>query len=293
MRVGLGRVAAGLGLIAGCIESIPLGTECPEQYAHCTDAPRTNAADRANDATPKNERDAGSLDAAVALDAGTTSPPPPPPPPQALDASTPEPLDAGNTGVLFPPLRNGTFQLTRGRVGMLGIEPIEHFSRGGVEPWSACGLGLSVLESASPVRGSPEQTVVPTDGQHFIESELLITARAGITQALPAPLERGRRYAFRIDVQASDRAEVVLDVVGATNTCMPATRLATIDDVPAREWASRCVTFTAPKDVDIRHIMLVPSTPGREIIHLEGARLFFDNLREDPRCADQRVRERQ
>jgi len=279
MRVGMAWIAVWLLPVAGCVESIPLGSECPERFAHCASKDIDIEDVRPNikpdgsvrvPQRPMHPLDGGSsLDGAlVANDADTLS----------EDAASP-PRDGGAE----PTIANGSFELTRGRPGLLAIEVLERFTTTRVDPWRVCWLGFSVLTSASPVRGGAP-SIEPSDGASFIENELMFgPMRGALAQTLARPLVRGERYGFRIDVRASQGADTTLELWGTSMDCMAHAKLADVGPVPTGGWESRCLSFVAPSDYT--QVMLVPvGRTGDRIADRDGARVFFDNLRDDPSC---------
>jgi hypothetical protein len=274
-RSTLGRViTARLGMLAcaafpllACVETVPLGSECPRGVP-CVDGSFPIGLDGALDA------------AAIAPD---TSPPSP-----ADGASDGSSLDAGRlgaaeAGVRFPALANGQFEVTSGDPGPLAFELLDPLPLGFTlaEPWAACRPGYSAVTSAKSDRSLEAPDVFATEGAVFIESELGLGTRVGgLRQTLATPLRTGERYGFRIDVRASKGARVALRLWGAYLDCVQSVELAASEELSER-WTGICLRFTAP--AELPQLMLLPDNLDNLAEGL-GARLFLDNLRADPAC---------
>lgn len=278
MRVGMAWIAAvGLLPVASCVESIPLGSECPERFANCSardpeiedvrPSVRTPDGGRTRPIRPLDSGLADGLDGGLGTGAALDA--------EARDAGL-APTSVADAG---PVIANGSFELTRGRTGLLALEVLERLTSTRIDPWKACWIGFGVLSSASPVRGGAPG-VVPTQGETFMENELMFAVmRGGLTQPLTRTIARGERLGLRIDVRASQGADATLELWGGQLACMPSAKLADVGIIPSERWESRCLSVTAPSDLS--YLMLIPGsrTPDRD-----GERVFFDNLREDPSC---------
>lgn len=194
----------------------------------------------------------------------------------ASDASSGEPdasmLDGGGEPPLFPALRNGSFELTRGRPGEIAYSPIDPIPLGTnlIEPWGACRIGFSALES--------DQSVLPRDGAVFVEADLSFIGVSGLRQTLATPMRAGTRYGFAIDVRASAGADLALQVSASQVDCVAGIKLAESARASNQGWQRVCLSFVPL--IDTPQLLLQPVARGLET----SGRLYFDNLRADPTC---------
>lgn len=295
MYAAHGFVGAGLLLVYGCVEGVPLGTECPEYTSRCRVVSPVSSGLPDASRAPRGRLDASTV-APDLLDAALA---PTVPGDIASDGGEPSAsvLDAGadaSAGALFPELRNGSFEPTQGRFGPLAlpvlsatpIAPLVGSAQ--VEPWVACRMGFAVESGAESDRRTGASDVSPSDGRAFIEASASMNMqRGGLRQTLARPLRQGARYAFRIDLRASSHAEIALEVWGSFYDCLPMAKLAEVTTSKGDGWHSRCAPFTAP--ANLTQIVLVPTLRGGEAA--DSPRLFFDNVRADPEC-DPTVRAR-
>jgi hypothetical protein len=244
-------VAAGL-LLTGCLETIPLGRECPDQLDSCVDAdiPRTS-----RDPTAQSSDDAGPVDAGPTRDA-------------RVDAAQDEPVAAQ-----FPALENSSFEEGDTQLGPVVSDEV-------LPPWRVCDVAswrLTDFASVQRPSGNAELRVQPSDGMRFLET---VVTNAGepalIYQPLRAPLPRGR-YAMLVDVQAADDLGVTIALWSG-----PACALTRRLDVSARivpgRWQQVCLTFEVTPSVSIDGLMLVASVGD---VTMSGTRVYIDNVRAD------------
>jgi hypothetical protein len=255
---------------SACIEAVTIGRECVVNLGLCEreDAPppsapldaSLDAQTRVSDASSYEEPDAGDA-AGASADAST------------VDGALP-------SAALFPGLRNGSFEVTRGQPGALAFEPVDSVPLGGTlaDPWAACFFGFSALAISESTRGSGTQDVRPTEGAVLVEADVGVTGLSGLRQRLSAPLQVGQRYGFRIDVRATPDAAIELELWGAYFDCARDTKLAQVP-LPGDGWSSVCVSFEASRDFS--QLMLLPVNRG---VPGGSPRAFLDNLRADPSC---------
>jgi hypothetical protein len=219
--------------------------------------------------------DGGRLEMRPPLDAsldGTTAPNAD----ASADASGSGSVDAavadGGDPPLFPALRNGSFELTRGRSGEIAYSPIDPIPLGTnlIEPWGACRNGFSALEN--------DQGVLPREGAVFVEADLSFIGVSGLRQTLTTPMRGGTRYGFAIDVRASAGAELALQVSASQVDCVGGVKLADSGRVSNQAWQRVCISFVPL--IDTPQILLQPLARGLDT----NGRLYFDNLRNDPTC---------
>ena len=272
-------------LFAGCHESVLLGSQCPEFVDRCDQIV----------VGPPGDPDAAGLDAAFpdgGIDSGVSGPlldgSLDATPGDAADATPPGRADAGldaalldgGAGVLFPALRNGSFELTRGRPGDIAYSPIDPIPLGTnlIEPWGACRTGFSALESADSSPGSGRQDVLPREGAVFVQSEVAGIGTSGLRQTLETPMRGGLRYGFAIDVRASVGADLTLVISASQIDCVSGAKLADTGPISDQGWQRVCLSFVPL--IDTPQLLLQPMARG-----LDGSgRVFFDNLRSDPSC---------
>lgn len=271
-------VALGV-LLSGCLEAVSLGSECPARFSRCEpniEGPPDGPDGSPRDASlPSMAMDAGFVDVRPPLDAsldGASEPSVD----ASGDASVGEPVDAsaldGGAAPLFPELRNGSFELTRGRPGEIAYSPIDPIPLGTnlIEPWGACRIGFSALESS--------QGVLPRDGAVFVEADLSFIGVSGLRQTLVTPMRGGTRYGFAIDVRASAGADLALQVSASQVDCVAGVKLAESGRISTVGWQRVCLSFVPL--IDTPQLLLQPVARGLDT----NGRLFFDNLRADPTC---------
>jgi len=251
-------------VLAGCLETIALGYECPDQLDSCVDAARDGGARGASPAPT------GSIPVADAstVDAGTRSQPG-----AAADASV-----EGQ----FPRLENASFEapIPEADGALLDTNRIP--------PWRACDISWLLVSSAFVQRpgGTRDIELQPTDGSYFLES--VVSSRepqAPLYQQLEAPLARGR-YALRVDVQTANDADISV-ALWTGPACDPSRRL----DVSARilpgRWQQVCLSFEVAAGMTVETLMLAATSGTSE---MSGTRVYYDNLRAmdgarpDPDC---------
>ncbi len=298
---GGARVIGAAVLTVGCVESVPLGGECPGGLKSCPDqftspddparGPEAGLGDTSSLADAALDAWRGGLEAGNALDGEA-------PPVAQLDAAravdadvadAPEDTALGvdawpsETSASFPALQNGSFTLTGGNPGELALAPIDPLAIGTnlADPWAACRTGFNVVEHADVVQGSGAAEVLPSDGATFVESNLgpidLIDL-AGLRQTLQTPLRSAERYALRIDVRAAQGAHVTIELWSSFVDCLPAVKLADVGDIADSGWQSVCVSFVAPSDVP--ELILLP----RERADSADPRVVFDTIRPGLDC---------
>lgn len=266
--------------LAGCVETVGLGSECPPDALVC----EPSAEDR-----PRPGPFAG-IDASVGE--------PTPMQGDALTGSDPVPFperDAGeaaidvDASVAVPALANRSFELTQGQPG--NVSSVNLFTA--IAPWFACTtpvVGTTPLGAVRAERtiaqSAPSTDIVATDGQGFASIRYLLNVlQVPLAQTLGAPLKAGRPYAFAIDVRTpSKNANLSLQVRGA-NDCLGA--LGTpelLAEVPVSEgdWQRVCVAFTPARD----HTMLMLQVSSNP--QVTDDLLLFDNIREAADCPELR-----
>jgi hypothetical protein len=266
-------------LLSGCLEAVSLGSECPGRIERC-DHKVEGPGDQPDGSRPPSMPPMGNIDSGMtnmqpgtdaSLDAGTGAMAD-----GSADASWSEQPDAdgldGGETAQFPALRNGSFELTRGRPGDIAYSPIDPLPLGTnlVEPWGACRSGFSALESS--------QGVLPRDGAVFVEADLSFIGVSGLRQTLATPMRGGTRYGFAIDLRASTGAELTLQVSASQVDCVAGVKLAESGRVSDQDWQRVCISFVPA--VDTPQLLLQPVALGLDT----SGRLYFDNLRDDPTC---------
>lgn len=266
--------------VTGCVEDVPLATDCPpERAGRCVvelDAAGVLVIPPIED--PTTPVDAGSqVDAAVPPDAGP--------------------------GYVMPPIVNPSFEFASpsnvpGDVTTL-TTPFTN-----IDPWYTCQpIGGQVSNSVTAVRaeialpkgdteGAPKVDVAPTDGKTFVTIGYLVNILPlPLLEPLAEPLRRGQRYAFVIDVLAtSQAAQLALEVRANAQGCLGPTSqrtLFTSDPITSLNWRPLCVNFTAPSDLS--QLILATTTTATSVIDpagmlldgdlLGGPRLAFDHIR--------------
>ncbi|MDB4976629.1 MAG: hypothetical protein JWN48_4970 [Myxococcaceae bacterium] len=276
MAAPKGAGALALLLLTGCVEPVALGSQCAELAESC---PSTSGLRPADPGAPLLSLDATVVAPPVDIvrpDGAVLGP--------VLDGSVtlPPSMDGGTAlRGLFPELRNPSLELTRGVPGNLAYSPLDPIPLGVnlAEPWSACGFGVSVLRSTDAARGSNLDDVKPTDGPGFVETNLGLPALQGLRQTLGSPMKKDVRYSFMVDVRAAVGADVTLEVWGSFVDCVGAVKLTDLGNVP-EVWQTKCVAFVPP--MDLPQLFLQPSVRSSDTN--ADLRMFFDNLRSDPRC---------
>lgn len=270
----IGRVLAKLGwLLAGCVETVPLGTECPFGVP-CLDAGlRAPPGDAGRDAEFALDAREPSLDGAsppdgeMAAETGAA----------ATDASGVDAqADAGGPSWLD----NGGFATVPEGFGALGYEPLDGLPLLGlsVTPWAACRVGFRVVASARSDRLPLEHDVFPTEGDSFVEADVLFGGRQGLRQTLREPLRAGTSYALALDLRGSVGDDVRLELWGAPANCATSVELAKTGRLP-EQWQSMCLRFVAPSDVPQLVLAAVSGS-----LDSSAGRVFIDNVRVDPSC---------
>jgi hypothetical protein len=259
--------------LSGCIEEVALGSQCEEK----TSCPRVVSRDGGviigspitllDGSARGGAGRPGQLDASTAVHDG------------AVGLATPIDPNAPPT---FPGLQNGTFSVTRGDFGSVAYAPIDPVQLGItlVEPWSACGFGVSVLATAESMRGSGQEDVLPSEGDSFVEAQLGSVAFRGLRQTLSEPLEPGVRYAFRLDARAAVNGGVTLEIWGSLVDCVGGEKLTDLGRLPEDHWQSLCVSFVPlmpATELLLQPVLRGPASNG-------DTRVFFDNVRADPSC---------
>lgn len=265
-------------LLSGCLEAVALGSQCPARFDRCEpniDGPAGDPDGSRGPDIPSMGVDASFPDVRPPLDASLDATKGPLAD-AASDASSGEPdasmLDGGGEPPLFPALRNGSFELTRGRPGEIAYSPIDPIPLGTnlIEPWGACRIGFSALES--------DQSVLPRDGAVFVEADLSFIGVSGLRQTLATPMRAGTRYGFAIDVRASAGADLALQVSASQVDCVAGIKLAESARASNQGWQRVCLSFVPL--IDTPQLLLQPVARGLET----SGRLYFDNLRADPTC---------
>jgi hypothetical protein len=289
-RFHLGLRWAALVLLAGCSDTISLGSECPQQLGPCVQS---------------------GLDASVEP---TTVPPPPPvavvdarvtvmdsarPVPDAGSPVPPMPSqDAGPTSsrALLPALRNRSFEIVDGgapgAVAAISLVP----GTASIQPWHTCQAFAAdrviamkasteeALPTTTPDGGAPE-LVLPRDGRAFVTAQppvgfdLLVLP---LIQKLEEPLRAGQRYAFGLDVRTTGDLAATLLVRGTNGEdgCRQVQEgLTRSEPILSDEWQSLCFEFVPP--FDYTHLLLQANF---EL--LSDSSLYFDNLRPLEGCGD-------
>lgn len=244
-------VAAGL-LLTGCLETIPLGRECPDQLDSCVDA---------DIRTSKEPTGQANEDAGLPVDAGSARD-------ARVDAASDEPVAAQ-----FPALENSSFEEGDTQLGPVVSDAV-------LPPWRVCDVASWRLTDFATVprpSGNAELRVQPSDGTRFLETVVTNADEpALIYQPLPMPLARGR-YAMLVDVQAADDLDVTLGLWSG-----PACALTRRLDVSARivpgRWQQVCLAFEVTPSVSIDGLMLVASVGD---VTMSGTRIYIDNVRPD------------
>lgn len=265
-------------LLSGCLEAVSLGSQCPARFDRCEpifEGPTGGPDGSLGPAMPPLGLDAGVINVSPPLDGSldaTTGP--------LVDATSDAPSSEGSDASLvdggepplFPALRNGSFELTRGRPGEIAYSPIDPIPLGTnlIEPWGACRIGFSALESS--------QGVLPRDGEVFVEADLSFIGVSGLRQTLAMPMRGGTRYGFAIDVRASVGADLALQVSASQVDCVAGVKLAESARVSTQGWQRVCLSFVPL--IDTPQILLQPVARGLDT----SGRLYFDNLRADPTC---------
>lgn len=265
-------ISALLVLAVACEESLQLGSECSDAFAPCHEVPGREAA--AADEMESEPEASSSADMDSDGDRGADTERP-----DAVREPDPDaPPAPSRTGAIEEHVENGALELTRGVAGPVASETSSALGLEAnvIAPWSACRPGFSAVQSSYAVRRDADSVeVLPREGAAFVEAAINDDGFLGITQRLKRPLERGGRYAFRVDVRASAGAEVGLEFWSAALHCFPTMRLA---ETPAVQdsWRSVCVVLE-PSWLETQE--LIVRAVGRP-----GTRVFFDHLRSDPGC---------
>lgn len=288
VRFQLGLTASALALgatLSGCIEAIPLGSECPSAPGVCQpmglDAGR--GASSTGPSTPPH--DAAPADAARA------------PIEAAVPPESDPPEDAGGPRqLLLPALDNLSFEFTGSEPGdVTVIGP----NRSIIAPWYTCQpIGGGKAGPLSAVRAERAVLIVdardadasvaidsiqPTDGDTFVSEQYFAgLLSVPLVQQLAEPLRAGEEYGFAIDVRATGpMPRLALSVYGADGGCLPsgnAHLLAIVQPERVRKWQTVCVRFVAP----LPHTHLFFSVTSDSL--LNGDRLFIDNIRQTAEC---------
>lgn len=256
---------AGSLSLGACRSEIALGSECASDRSPCLEEPAENRDKGAFDAgkrNPKPDAMAG-LDASTDASAGDAEPPP-----------LPIPMEAGvDTGA--PPIGLGIDNPSfEGPAGSL--YPINSVS---LPSWESCGGNVSVVESAYVSSGFPamQTTLLPSDGNTFLELSLVATGPGAVVQTLPAPLTKGTRYAFAVDLAQSGIGTATLEVRSGRASCAFGAALFKSDNlVSDGAWHTTCLTLTP--DADVSELVLVMTTS------VAGVSIYVDALRSDPVC---------
>ncbi|MET0344033.1 MAG: hypothetical protein ABW252_23670 [Polyangiales bacterium] len=261
--------------VAGCVETVPLGHECEDQSERCVppDAP-VSPPEAARPTTTRTPRDAGASAPPPVADAGEAPAP-------VSDAARPPPRAPELP--LFPDLENRSFET-------LAAGSLSSRADARTAPWVACDLGWNVVERVF-VRAASGGTemVLPTEGDFFMEYVRPETSDpvAPLSQHLERPLESGKRYALRMDVQVSAAVGVMLEVwTGSRHeddaaSCEPRQRLGDTGVIEPGGWRPVCVNFEAPTSSSLQELMVVANFSEASS---SNVRVFIDNLRQDPTC---------
>jgi hypothetical protein len=286
--VGLGASCswALLGLGAGCMRTVVLGSECPELDDSCLE-PMSQPAAAEDGSVPPGDGDGA--DTVHGDDTG--------PPVSSLDAGEPEqtsdaelPSEASDAQADAAPtlvalaVDNPSFERGGGLPGdvllvslvetLLPLPPVT-WAWTTLPNWYAC-VPLSVSsESREPseAAGSPA-------GKDYVS---FVPNGTTVRQALATPMTKGSRYFFALDTisRSEGTQNLFVEVRGARQQCGEGIVLGRSDLLPeASTWTSTCVSFTASDR--FTHLLIGPgwegAAPG------VGARLMIDNLRQVDRC---------
>ena len=269
------HAAAALAVLSlsGCIEEVALGSQCDEKSGCVSVVSRDGGV---SVGSPISALDGSAHDGAERPGQGDATK-------AQRDGAVmlDTPIDP-NAPPTFPGLQNGTFSVTRGDYGSVAYAPIDPVQLGItlVEPWSACGFGVSVLATAESMRGSGQEDVLPAEGDSFVEAQLGSVAFRGLRQTLSEPLQPGIRYAFRLDARAAVNSGVTLEIWGSLVDCVGGEKLTDLGRLPEDHWESLCVSFVPL--MPATELLLQPVLRG---IGSNGdTRVFFDNVRADPSC---------
>lgn len=289
LRAGRGRwlALAICGVVhSACDRTVVLGSECPEQDL---DSPceltkldaRVVASDRApsadEDAQARDEEDA-ELDGA--RDGETKVLP--------EDGGTSAPNDAEPDAAPLVQLKvdNGSFERGGGLPGdvllsnlvstLLPIQPVTWVWTE-LAGWYAC-LPLSVRSETRDLGGDAGAYPMGADYVSFVVNG------TSVRQTLPAPMKKGARYAFEVDVNSFSEGanNLFLEVRGARQQCGEGAvlgRTALVAD--AAGWSTACVSFEASDAYG--YLLLAPGFEGGTQPS-GNARMWIDDLRQVESC---------
>ena len=229
----------------------------------------------------------GIPDAGPELDAGPVIDATPPLDAAVQDAAAPDDADNGSQGdvdappvVLFPQLRNLSFELTSGEYGPLVINGPTR-----IDPWESCQpINFGDLVDGNVVEPSRGE-VVPKEGEAYVAMNFFLWRPVAIRQQLAEPLQAGQTYAFamdvRIDTTSPNDTPAPLNIYGSNASCTPQEQLSQIGSFTS-DWTEVCVTIT-------------PSQTYQEILFRLGAigddprlfvydTIFIDNIHQSDTC---------
>jgi len=180
----------------------------------------------------------------------------------------------------FPGFVNPSFEITSGAPGggLISSFVVQ------VSPWLGCsppGFGPGAYRQADlradTSAGTPTaaELIAPSEG-----SALLVTTPDGTStaQTLTTNLTAGTRYAFLVDIAASEGESDLTLLVQGSSGCLSPEALTTSAPAVPGEWRAVCVTFTPDKPYSSLMLTAVAATTPT------SARLFVDNIRADPSC---------
>jgi hypothetical protein len=273
-----------LCVATGCVENVPLGTEClPGQAGPCI-----------------VELDSGDRDPPVEGPPDADMPDTAAPPRPDVDAGTPPDAAASDAGGETvsppPPLANFSFDFSSPNSIPGSVTSLSNLtSLTAISPWYTCQaiaqLGVNGVRAetglaAGAIEGAPAASVEPSEGKTFVTIAYSGILTVSLLQQLATPLRAGQRYAFALDVLATRAsAQLSLEVHANEQGCLGGASHTLFKSPPitSSSWSTVCVSFTSPADLPYLVLTVEPNPElmdGGTAGSLIAPRLAFDRLRE-------------